>query len=212
MSTGTQQRIARNALVRSAGEIVAKVASLLFFVTMARQLGREGFGAFMFALGLTTALLVGAGFGTDELTSREVARDHSRAGRYLSDVAALKTASAVVLLGLAVVIVNLGDFTHDARMAVVILGIGVAIEAIARTWYMIFQANERLDLISLSIVIQRTLTALVGILVLKLGGGVIASSVVYTAGAVAGLTVSEVSVRRLSGGGRGPSRAAGRGC
>ncbi len=95
MSTGTQQRIARNALVRSAGEIVAKVASLLFFVTMARQLGREGFGAFMFALGLTTALLVGAGFGTDELTSREVARDHSRAGRYLSDVAALKTASAV---------------------------------------------------------------------------------------------------------------------
>ena len=98
---------------------------------MARQLGREGFGAFMFALGLTTALLVGAGFGTDELISREVARDHSRAGRYLSDVAALKTASAVVLLGLAVVIVNLGDFTHDARMAVVILGLGVAIEAIA---------------------------------------------------------------------------------
>jgi O-antigen/teichoic acid export membrane protein len=199
VSTGTQQRIARNALVRSSGEVVAKVASLLFFVTMARELGREGFGAFMFALGLTTALLVGAGFGTDELTSREVARDHSRAGRYLSDVAALKTASAVVLLGLAVVIVNLGDFSHDARMAVVILGTGVAIEAIARTWYMIFQANERLELISLSIVIQRTLTALVGIAVLKLGGGVIASSVVYTAGAVAGLTVSEVSVRRLVG-------------
>ncbi len=60
-------------------------------------------------------------------------------------------------------------------MAVVILGIGVAIEAIARTWYMIFQANERLDLISLSIVLQRTLTALIGIVVLKLGGGVIAS-------------------------------------
>ena len=64
-------------------------------MTIARELGREGFGAFMFALGLTTALLVGAGFGTDELTSREVARDHSRAGRYLSDVAALKTASDV---------------------------------------------------------------------------------------------------------------------
>ena len=79
MSTGTQQRIARNALVRSGGEIVAKVASLLFFVTMARELGREGFGAFMFALGLTTALLVGAGFGTDELTSREVAHGSPRA-------------------------------------------------------------------------------------------------------------------------------------
>ena len=95
----TERRIARNALVRTVGEVIAKVASLLFFVTMARELGREGFGAFMFALGLTGALLIGAGFGTDELTAREVARDHSRAGRYLSNVSALKTASAVVLLG-----------------------------------------------------------------------------------------------------------------
>ncbi len=197
MSAGTEQRIARNALVRSGGEIIAKVASLLFFVTMARELGREGFGAFMFALGLTTALLVGAGFGTDELTSREVARDHTRAGRYLSDVSALKTVSAVVLLALAVGIAQLGHFSADAQAAVLIVGVGVAIEAIARTWYMIFQASERLELISLSIVLQRTLTAVVGIAVLKLGGGVVASSVVYTVGAVAGLAVSELSVRRL---------------
>jgi O-antigen/teichoic acid export membrane protein len=197
MSTGTQQRIARNAIVRSAGEIVAKVASLLFFVTIARELGREGFGAFMFALGLTTALLVGAGFGTDELTSREVARDHARAGRYLSEVSALKTASAVVLLAIAVAVAQLGHFSADARAAVVIVGVGVAVETIARTWYMIFQASERLELVSLSIVLQRTLTAVAGIVVLKLGGGVVSASLVYTIGAIAGLVVSELSVRRL---------------
>jgi O-antigen/teichoic acid export membrane protein len=197
MSTGTQQRIARNALVRSGGEIVAKVASLLFFVTMARQLGPDGYGAFMFALGLTTALLVGAGFGTDELTAREVARDHTRGGRYLSDVATLKTVTAVGLIALGVLIAQLGPFSRDARAAVLILGIGVAVEAIARTWYMIFQANERLELISLSIVLQRTLTAVIGIVVLLLGGGVIAASLVYTVGALAGLAVSELSVRRL---------------
>ena len=193
----TERRIARNALVRTVGEVIAKVASLLFFVTMARELGREGFGAFMFALGLTGALLIGAGFGTDELTAREVARDHSRAGRYLSNVSALKTASAVVLLALAVLISQLGDFTADARAAVVIVGFGVAVEAIARTWYMIFQAHERLDLISLSIVIQRTLTAVAGIIVLRSGGGVVAASVVFAIGAVCGLAVSELTVRRL---------------
>ncbi len=193
----TERRIARNALVRTAGEIIAKVASLLFFVTMARELGTDGFGAFMFALGLTGALLIGAGFGTDELTAREVARDHSRGGRYLSDVSALKTASAVVLLALAVLISQLGDFSYDARAAVVIVGVGVAVEAIARTWYMIFQANERLDLISLSIVIQRTLTAVAGIVVLTRGGGVVAASLVFSIGAVCGLVVSELSVRRL---------------
>ena len=193
----TERRIARNAMVRTVGEIIAKTASLLFFITMARQLGPDGYGAFMFALALTSALLVGAGFGTDELTSREVARDHSRGGRYLSDVAALKTTSALVLLGLAVLISQLGDFSADARAAVVIVGLGVAVEALARTWYMIFQANERLDLISLSIVIQRTLTAVAGIVVLRSGGGVIAASLVFTVGALAGLVVSEWSVRRL---------------
>ena len=193
----TERRIARNALVRTAGEVIAKVASLLFFITMARQLGPDGYGAFMFALGLTSALLIGAGFGTDELTTREVARDHSRAGRYLSDVSALKTVSALILLALAVLISQLGDFSADARAAVVIVGVGVAVEAIARTWYMIFQANERLDLISLSIVVQRTLTAVAGIVVLRAGGGVVAASLVFSIGAVVGLIVSEWNVRRL---------------
>ena len=62
---------------------------------------------------------------------------------------------------------------------------------------MIFQANERLDLISLSIVIQRTLTAVAGIVVLTRGGGVVAASLVFSIGAVCGLVVSELSVRRL---------------
>ena len=197
MSTRSQKLIARNALVRSGGEVVAKVASLLFFVTMARELGRDGFGAFIFALGLTSTLMVAAGFGTDELTAREVARDRSRGGRYLSNVSALKASSSVVLLLLAVLIASLGDFSADARAAVVIVGLGVAVEGLARTWYMIFQASERLELVSLSIVLQRTLTAVIGIVVLKQGGGVVAASLVFAAGAVAGLAVSEYSVRRL---------------
>jgi O-antigen/teichoic acid export membrane protein len=193
------RRIARNALVRSAGEIVAKVASLLFFVTMARDLGREGFGAFMFALGLTGTLLFAAGFGTDELTAREVARDRRRAGRYLADIGALKAVSTLVLLGVSIAVASLGNFSSDARAAVAIVGVGVAVEAIARTWYMIFQAHERLELISLSLVLQRVATAVVGIVVLMAGGGVIASSLVYAGGALLGLALSELSVRRLVG-------------
>jgi O-antigen/teichoic acid export membrane protein len=193
----TERRIARNALVRTLGEVIAKGASLVFFITMARQLGPDGYGAFMFALGLTSALLVGAGFGTDELTSREVARDPGRAGRYLSNVSALKVTTAIPLVALAVLIAQLGDFSADARAAVAIVGFGVAVEAIARTWYMIFQAGERLGLVSLSIVVQRGLTAVVGIAVLQAGGGVVAASVVFAVGALCGLLVSELSVRRL---------------
>ena len=66
--SGSSRRIARNAFARASGEAVAKAASLVLYVTMARELGSEGFGTFMFALALTGALIIGAGFGTDELT------------------------------------------------------------------------------------------------------------------------------------------------
>ena len=197
MTGSGSQRIARNALARLSGEIVAKAASLVFFVTMARELGREGFGAFMFALGLTGALAVCAGFGTDDLTAREVARDRSRAGRFLADVISLKLASLTALLALAVVVVSLGDFSHDTLPAVALVGAGVATEAISRTWYAVFQAHERLDLVSLSVICQRTGTAVVGVALLKLGLGVVVAATVFALGALLGLGMAMLSGRRL---------------
>src|SRR5689334_15005929 len=100
-----QGRVATNTFARAAGEAVAKLASLAFYVVLARQRGSEEYGTFVFALTLTGALLIGAGFGTDELIAREVARARAHAGRYLSDVAALKALTSVGLLAVAVGIV-----------------------------------------------------------------------------------------------------------
>jgi len=197
VSASGSQLIARNALVRLSGEIVAKAASLVFFVTMARELGSSGFGAFMFALGLTGALVICAGFGTDELMAREVARDRSRAGRYLGDLIGLKATTCAVLIAGAVAVVAVADFAPDTLPAVALVGVGVAFEAVSRTWYSAFQAHERLDLVSLSVVAQRAATAVVGVVVLKLGAGVVVASAVFMLGAVLGLAMAMLSARRL---------------
>ena len=190
-------RIARNAAVRSGGEVISKAASLVFFVTMARALGRDGFGAFMFALGLTGALMLAAGFGTDQLVAREVSRDRSRAGRYLADAASAKVVTGVVLLGLALAVAALGDFSTQTRLAVLVVGLGVGVEVVTKTWHGVFQAYERLDLVALTLILQRTLTAAVGVLVLVLGGGVVDAAVVFLAGALAALGVAEACARRI---------------
>src|SRR4051794_36445827 len=75
-----QSRVAVNAVARAAGEAVAKVASLAFYIVLARELGHEQYGAFVFALALTGTLLIASGFGTDDLVARRVARDHALAG------------------------------------------------------------------------------------------------------------------------------------
>ncbi len=205
---GTSRRIARNTFSRASGEVVAKAASFAFYVTMARELGSEGFGTFMFALALTGALIIGAGFGTDELTAREVARDRPRVPvpqQRDRDQGAL----LIALLGVAGVLVVLGDYSSETRLAVGIVGVGVALEVMSRTSYALFEAHERLGLVSRSVVLQRLLTAIVGIAVLRSGGGVVAVSIVFAAGALGGLIVAELSVRRLGVRRTTPSRGPG---
>src|ERR1700712_2327184 len=159
-------RVATNTLVRAAGEAVAKLGSLAFYIVLARELGSSDYGAFVFALALTGALLIGAGFGTDELIAREVARDREHAGRYLAEVLALKTVTAVVLLGIAMAVVVLGGYSAATQVATLLIGLGVAFEVMAKSWGAIFQAHERLELVSAGLIVQRTLTAVVGIAVL----------------------------------------------
>ena len=193
-----QGRVATNTIARVAGEAVAKVASLAFYVVLARQLGSEDYGTFVFALTLTGTLLLGAGFGTDELIAREVARDRAGAGRYLSDVAGLKATTSVALLAVAMTVVFVGGYDAQARLATLLVGLGVMIEVMARSWNAIFQGHERLELISVTLIVQRGLTAILGIVVLASGGGLVAAGAVYLTGALVAFVVTELMWRRFT--------------
>jgi O-antigen/teichoic acid export membrane protein len=191
-------RVATNTLARAAGEAVAKLGSLAFYVVLARELGSTDYGAFMFALALTGALLIGAGFGTDELIARQVARERGEAGRYMSDVIALKSLTALALLGVAIGVVVIGGYRAESKLATRFIGLGVAAEVMAKSWGAIFQAHERLELVSAGLIIQRVLTAVVGIAVLLSGGGLVAAALVYMGGAAVGLLAVELMWRRFT--------------
>lgn len=191
------RRIARNAAIRSGGEVVAKAASVVFYVVMARELGSDGFGDFMFALSLTSVLLLGSAFGADDLTFREVGKDTSRAGDFLGDVVTIKVVTSFVLLSAAAIAVNIADYSEQARLAVYIVGVGNAVETLSWSWHAIFGGHERLELTSISVIAQRIVTAALGATVLLSGGGLEAASFIFLGGAVVGLLVSHVQLRRL---------------
>ena len=189
--------IARNAAFRSAGEVVAKLASVAFYVAMARELGETGFGDFQFALALTTVLIVPAGFGTEELVAREVARDRSRLSHYLSNVVVIKVAASLALLLLAAVIVNVAGYPPDVRLAVYLVGAGVAVENLGRTWHSVFQAYERMEFISISLILQRVVTAVAGIAALVAGADLIVVSLIFLGGSVLGFMAGFWTLRRF---------------
>lgn len=190
-------RVARNAAVRTFGEVVAKGASVVFFVVMARKLGERGFGDFMFALSFMTVLLVASGFGTEDLLAREVSRRRDRVHDYLSNVVAVKAVTTVAIFAIAVAIVNIADYSSDVRLTVYLVGAGVALENFGRTWGSVFQAFERQEFISAVLILQRVLTAAVGIAILLSGGGLVAASVVFLAGAFVAFVVGAWALPRF---------------
>jgi O-antigen/teichoic acid export membrane protein len=189
------RRIAANTALRAGGEVVAKIASLAFFVVMARELGKEGFGDFNFALALATLLVSAAGFGMDGLLAREVARDRELAHEYLSNVVAIKLLSSAALLILIAVIVGLGGYDEDARLTAYLVGAGVAIENLGRSWQYTMQGLERLGLVSFSVIVQRTFTAAAAIALMLGGAGVVSVAAVFLLGALLGLLAAALMLR-----------------
>ena len=189
------RRIAANTILRTGGEVVAKAASLAFFVVMARELGKDDFGDFNFALSLATLVIPAAGFGMDSLLAREVARNRGHVHLYLSNVSVVKIVGAVALLGLTAIVVNVAGYDSDAKLAVYLVGGGVALENLGRTWQAAMQAHERLGLVSGALIVQRTVTSAVGIALMLGGAGLVAVSAVFLAGAAVGLVAAHLLLR-----------------
>jgi len=195
-AAGGGRLVARNAALRTGGEVVAKLASIVFFVATARVLGEESFGDFMFAISFTTVLFIVAGFGTEELLAREVSRDRSRVHHFLSNVVAIKAAISVALFGVAFLVMTVADYPAEVRASVYLVGLGICLETFGRTWGAVFQAWERMEFISLVLILQRVLTAGGGVIALALGGGLIEVSAVYAGATAVGFLAGAMFLRR----------------
>ncbi|MGI8846116.1 MAG: oligosaccharide flippase family protein, partial [Thermoleophilaceae bacterium] len=189
--------VAFNAAVRGGGEVFAKIASAVFFLAVARELGAGVFGDLMFALSFTTVLVLPAGFGTEELIGRDVARDHDLVHQYATNVMAIKVTLTVVLLALAELIVIVIGYDHSVQLAVLIVGLATGIENLGRTWGAVLQAYQRMEFISVSLIVQRVATAIGGVAVLLAGGGLVGVSLVMLVSAVIGFVTVTATMQRF---------------
>ena len=176
--------IARNTSVQAVAEILGKVASLGFYVVMARELGQEGFGDFTFALSLALMTTVFAGFGIDQVIARTVSRDRSGAARLMTDALTVKIGFGVLGILIALVVAFAGGYATDVKVAVGVLAVAAVVELVTKIFHATFQGLDDMRPVALAFLIQRYFTAAVGIALLLAGGGVVAMALVYLAGAV----------------------------
>jgi len=180
----TSRRIFSGTLVRGAGELLAKAASVAFYIAIARKLGEQSFGDFIFGLSLSTLLFTAAGFGTDDLVAREVAKDRRSLEGLFANVLVLKTVIIAVMLGVIALVVTVQGYSPDTKLAIMLISVGVGLEIISKTLQAVFQAYERMQYIAATLIIQRALVAAVGIAALFAGANLVTACAIFAAGGI----------------------------
>lgn len=176
--------IARNAAVGVAAEVISKVTSVVLYAVMARELGQAGFGEFTFVISLCMLLLVLAGPGTNDILTREIARDRATLPKLLWSAISVKSVLGVPAIALAYLIAAMAGYDTDVQLAVVLLGASQLVETVSKSLQSTFLAYDDLRPVAKALLLQRTTTTVVGIAVLATGGGLVAISAVFLLGAV----------------------------
>lgn len=185
----TGERAVMNTLYRTSGEIVGRFASLLLFAEAGRSLGESGLGAFVFAVAFTGFVMVPVGLGLDRYLLREIAQERSSQHHLFFNVLALKLVIAVPLFALGFLGLHLVGYGAEAQRTAWVLAPGVFGDSIARTQLALFAAHERNGPPSTADAINRVLSAVLGIVALKLGYGVVSVGVAYSIGSLTGVAI-----------------------
>ena len=190
------ERAAKNTAVRAAGEIIGKLGSLVLLAVMARKLGDERLGIFVFALAWAEVAMTPVGLGIDQYLLRQVAADRTRLDGFFWNAIRLKLYRGIPVTIASIVLVHVLDYGRDTQLTVSIITVGLLLDTMARTMQSVFNAFERGELVARAIVAQRIVAAALGVALLLAGFGVVEVAIAFSFGALVRLLLSLELLRR----------------
>ena len=186
----TVQHITKNTAVLYAAYIIAAILGLVLIIYVARILGDVTYGKFTFAIVFTGFFGIVTNLGMNEIIIREVARDKSKASKYLGNVAILRIILSAIVFALIVIVINLLNYPPDIVVAVYIFGVYTIITSLANIFRVTFRAFERMEYEASVNVLERVITTSLGLLVLFMGFGLIELACVFLIASITNLFLS----------------------
>lgn len=188
------QRIALNAALMIAKQVVMAVLGVAFVGYMAREVGVSAWGEFQASLALTAMVTVVAGIGVRGYLAREVAVQPELGARHLGAALMIRGVSGAVLLGLTVVVA----LTTKPGLGATLVAIAAASQLatlLYSTMWLTFEAHERMQYIAYAELGARLFVIGVASAMLALGYGIVAAAAVFMVGNVVELGITYYFVR-----------------
>lgn len=171
------QRLAKNSAFPMATSLLNKLLDLAFAMYMVRILEADGVGRYTFAVVVIGYLDILANFGLGTLLTREVARDHASANRYLGNTLATRGGLWVAsLLAVGLVLGPLSGplgITQDVGIAILLLSLALLPSLVSGTLSALFQAYEKFEYPAAVTVLTTLLKIALGVAALATGMGIV---------------------------------------
>ena len=180
------RKVLSNTGVSFIGQIVTWVSTLALTAAYGRFLGDEKFGELFFAISFIALVGFPIEFGFNQQIVRDVAQDLKKALRYPANVPLLKLALWATLFGAVLGISNALGFAREERILVALIGCVLLISATGSTFGSIHTATQRQVFPAIGLVIDKGLGAIIAILWMRNGGGVVEAAFALLIGASAG--------------------------
>ena len=172
LAPGGAERIARSAALKVLVQ-ATRFGSLVLVVATARVLGPAEFGKFTFAYALATVLGAALEFGVSPVLTRAVARDSGATAHRWGTAATLKLALVGLLGPLYLAVPLLAHRPWDTTVAVWLLGLAIALQALLENAVAVFTAVQRLEQELQVRLVEKTVLVTVGFATLGLGAGLL---------------------------------------
>jgi O-antigen/teichoic acid export membrane protein len=178
------RRVVNNTIISLFGQLVTWSSTLLLTSAYGRFLGDVKFGELYFAITFVSLVGFPVELGFNQQLTRDVAEKPEKAEDYLWNTLLLKSILWVLVFGIILFLVWILGYSVEQRTLVVICGIDLFAGSIGNAFGSLHYAFERALYPTIAKILEKGLTAAVGILLLRLGMSVQVMAFVILGGSV----------------------------
>lgn len=175
----TVRRIAKNTLSLFIAQFFVSILSLILSISIARSLGDTVFGKYSFAIVFVSFFTIFSDLGYNTLLIRDVARNKSRANRYLNNIMSIRGVLSVIIFVFIVIIINVMGYPADTKNVVYLFGISALLVSLSDVFRVMFRAFEKMEYEAFIRIFITIIKVSLGLLVLFLGYGLMELALVF---------------------------------
>jgi O-antigen/teichoic acid export membrane protein len=193
---GSVRRIARNTGAQIAADGIGKLALLVFYVVLARTVGKSDFGVFTLAISVVVVIEI-LGSGMDFIVIRGVAQRQEDVHHLFWNSLLVKVAVGLLGAGLGLGLGLIAGFGATTMATIALIAAAKIVDLAAGTIAATLRGIEQMVPVAFSLALQRISAAVLGcVALLVLGVGVVGVGLVYLLASVLALASLLVSIAR----------------